>query len=253
MANKTQIVNATINPKTRCCYVTYSTGTEKIYPAYKLPKTVQAWLDKEKETAEAVELEETTETVDPETTEETICSETTEEATEETTEEITEDSSSPIDETGSDESFGNPGSLPENDKSTQTQNKAHTATLKDGSVKLSKEDLKRFSEALRATGKKIAVRVYKAACVGIPKAGLIIAAFTLALADLVKFLLPILADIAIAGAGWTFGFLSDTLPGWAGETVKPKAIQTGKAAIHAGKEVIKSAVILSYMARIALS
>ena len=56
---KTTIVNATVNPKTNTCYVSYSTGTEKMYPADKLPKTVQAWLAEHEELAVEEVVEET--------------------------------------------------------------------------------------------------------------------------------------------------------------------------------------------------
>ena len=42
---KTTIINVEIREELNTAYVTYSTGTEKLYPANKLPKTVQAWLD----------------------------------------------------------------------------------------------------------------------------------------------------------------------------------------------------------------
>ena len=48
---KTTITNAVIDQKTNTCYVTYSTGTEKMYPADKLPKTVAAWLADHEEPA----------------------------------------------------------------------------------------------------------------------------------------------------------------------------------------------------------
>jgi len=48
---KATITNAVIDQKTNTCYVTYSTGTEKMYPADKLPKTVQAWLADHEELA----------------------------------------------------------------------------------------------------------------------------------------------------------------------------------------------------------
>ena len=41
---KTSIINVKIDRKINTAYVTYSTGTEKLYPANKLPKTVQKWL-----------------------------------------------------------------------------------------------------------------------------------------------------------------------------------------------------------------
>jgi len=55
---KTTITSAIIEQKTNTCYVTYSTGTEKMYPADKLPKTVVTWLEEHKsveETQPAVE------------------------------------------------------------------------------------------------------------------------------------------------------------------------------------------------------
>ena len=51
-----KIINVNIERKINSTYVTYDTGTEKIYPANKLPKTVQAWLEAHpEETEEAVE------------------------------------------------------------------------------------------------------------------------------------------------------------------------------------------------------
>ena len=80
MANKTTITNATINPMTNTCYVTYSTGNERMYPADKLPKTVTAWIEEHKvdeveqidddvqtvQTVEAIETEATEETAETE-------------------------------------------------------------------------------------------------------------------------------------------------------------------------------------------
>lgn len=42
---KAKIINVNIDSKINTAYITYSTGTEKLYPANKLPKTVQAWLE----------------------------------------------------------------------------------------------------------------------------------------------------------------------------------------------------------------
>lgn len=42
---KAIITNVTVNNGINTAYVTYSTGTEKTYPADKLPKTVQAWIE----------------------------------------------------------------------------------------------------------------------------------------------------------------------------------------------------------------
>ena len=57
---KATIVNAYIDEKVRTCYVTYSTGTEKLYPSYKLPKTVKTWLEDHEpdETGNALEPDE---------------------------------------------------------------------------------------------------------------------------------------------------------------------------------------------------
>ena len=53
---KAKIINVNIDSKINTVYVTYSTGTEKLYPANKLPKTVQAWMEEhQEETEEAVE------------------------------------------------------------------------------------------------------------------------------------------------------------------------------------------------------
>ena len=43
---KTTIINVEIKEELNTVYVTYSTGTEKLYPANKLPKTVQTWIEK---------------------------------------------------------------------------------------------------------------------------------------------------------------------------------------------------------------
>ena len=41
---KATIINVTVDTAINTAYVTYSTGSEKMYPANKTPKTVQAWL-----------------------------------------------------------------------------------------------------------------------------------------------------------------------------------------------------------------
>ena len=43
---KAIITNVITDTTINTTYVTYSTGTEKVYPADKLPKTVQAWVEK---------------------------------------------------------------------------------------------------------------------------------------------------------------------------------------------------------------
>ena len=68
-----KIINAYTLEETNTCYVTYETGTERMYRADRIPKTVQAWLaDHQEETEEEVIDEE------PETVEEVV--ETVEEA-----------------------------------------------------------------------------------------------------------------------------------------------------------------------------
>lgn len=49
MAKKSTIINVTVDTTINTAYVTYSTGSEKMYPANKLPKTVQAWLEAHQE------------------------------------------------------------------------------------------------------------------------------------------------------------------------------------------------------------
>ena len=65
MASKSTITNVVVETKFNTAYVYYSTGTEKMYPADKLPKTVAKWLA-EHETAEeeADPVEEEPETVE---------------------------------------------------------------------------------------------------------------------------------------------------------------------------------------------
>ena len=49
MAKKATIINVTVDSTINTAYVTYSTGSEKMYPANKVPKTVQAWLETHQE------------------------------------------------------------------------------------------------------------------------------------------------------------------------------------------------------------
>jgi len=49
MAKKASIINVTVDTAINTAYVTYSTGSEKMYPANKMPKTVQAWLEAHQE------------------------------------------------------------------------------------------------------------------------------------------------------------------------------------------------------------
>ena len=59
MASKSTIINVTVDETT--AYVAYSTGTEKTYPADKLPKTVQSWIEEaEKERKRQAFLEKRT-------------------------------------------------------------------------------------------------------------------------------------------------------------------------------------------------
>ena len=45
MAKKSTIINVTVDTTINTAYVTYNSGTEKLYPADKMPKTVKAWLE----------------------------------------------------------------------------------------------------------------------------------------------------------------------------------------------------------------
>lgn len=54
---KAIITNVTINSKINTAYVAYSTGTEKTYPADKLPKTVQAWIEENEQENAQIEQE----------------------------------------------------------------------------------------------------------------------------------------------------------------------------------------------------
>ena len=62
---KAMITKVTVDNSINTAYVTYSTGTEKVYPADKLPKTVQAWVEKNAQKEQEVE-----EPDEPEATEE---------------------------------------------------------------------------------------------------------------------------------------------------------------------------------------
>ena len=55
MASKSTIINVTVNEVN--VSVTYSTGTEKTYPADKLPKTVQAWIEENERDIAQIEQE----------------------------------------------------------------------------------------------------------------------------------------------------------------------------------------------------
>lgn len=45
MAKKASIINVTVDAAINTAYVTYDSGSEKLYPADKMPKTVKAWLE----------------------------------------------------------------------------------------------------------------------------------------------------------------------------------------------------------------
>lgn len=57
MAKKASIINVTVDTAINTAYVTYSTGSEKMYPANKMPKTVQAWLEAHQEPEPELEEE----------------------------------------------------------------------------------------------------------------------------------------------------------------------------------------------------
>ena len=68
---KATITKVTVDNSINTAYVTYSTGTEKVYPADKLPKTVQAWVEKNaQKEPEVEEPEEPEATKEPEPAEE---------------------------------------------------------------------------------------------------------------------------------------------------------------------------------------
>lgn len=46
---KATIINVTVDSTINTAYVTYDSGSEKLYPANKMPKTVQAWLEAHQE------------------------------------------------------------------------------------------------------------------------------------------------------------------------------------------------------------
>ena len=75
---KATITKVTVDNSINTAYVIYSTGTEKVYPADKLPKTVQAWVEKNSQKEPEVE--------EPEEPE----------ATEEPAEEVTEEPELPV-------------------------------------------------------------------------------------------------------------------------------------------------------------
>ena len=66
-----KIINVEIREELNTAYVTYDSGTEKLYPANKLPKTVQAWLTDHQEETEEEVVEETVEE-EPEAVEEAV-------------------------------------------------------------------------------------------------------------------------------------------------------------------------------------
>ncbi len=51
---KSMIINVNVDNINACAYVTYSSGTEKTYPADRLPKTVQAWIEAHTEEPEII-------------------------------------------------------------------------------------------------------------------------------------------------------------------------------------------------------
>ena len=51
---KSMIINVNLDNNNACAYVTYSSGTEKTYPADRLPKTVQAWIEAHTEEPEII-------------------------------------------------------------------------------------------------------------------------------------------------------------------------------------------------------
>ena len=67
MASKSTIINVVVETKFNTAYVYYSTGTEKMYPADKMPKTVAKWLAEHEATEEEADpVEEEPEAADQE-------------------------------------------------------------------------------------------------------------------------------------------------------------------------------------------
>ena len=67
MASKTKITNVTIETKFNTAYVYYDSGSERMFPADKLPKTVAKWLAKHETVEEEADpIEEEPEAVDQE-------------------------------------------------------------------------------------------------------------------------------------------------------------------------------------------
>ena len=54
---KATIINVTVDTTINTVYVTYDSGSEKLYPANKMPKTVQAWLEAHQEPEPELEEE----------------------------------------------------------------------------------------------------------------------------------------------------------------------------------------------------
>lgn len=57
MAKKATIINVTVDSTINTAYVTYDSGSEKLYPANEMPKTVQAWLEAHQEPDPELEKE----------------------------------------------------------------------------------------------------------------------------------------------------------------------------------------------------
>ena len=70
--SKSTITNVNVDPKFNTVYVYYSTGTEKMYPADKLPKTVAKWLAEHEATEEEPEVVEEVVEEEPEAVEDTV-------------------------------------------------------------------------------------------------------------------------------------------------------------------------------------
>ena len=251
MANKTTITNATINPMTNTCYVTYSTGNERMYPADKLPKTVTAWIEEHKvdeveQIDDVVQTVQTVEAIETEATEETA---ETEQATEQLPAALSQQPKVRIKKpTLIDEMVR---------KAAEAEVKAMKEVIKEpeqAATQAGTQAAEQAAEPRRAVDWKAVIETTKQAVGRLceagkkltaavaPKAKLAGAATAMLLMDLLAILIPIICDVAIAIAGCAWGFATDTLPEWARYTAAPAAARVGKAAARESAKVYKAVV-----------
>lgn len=243
MASKATITMATVNTKTNTCYVTYSTGTEKMYPADKLPKTVAAWLaDHEEPAADENEATKQDPAADEPVEVSTKAVETQADDTRATDEGKAENegdmrnTKADLRNTKADLRNANDSKADEPTEGNPTEEAIQTGEDPAGDALAGLADK---GKAIVEAAKPFLLSAGRGA-------SLAAVALTMAVADLLRVLLPVLADIALAFASWTWGFVGDVLPVWYHDRAKPTVV-------HLGKEAVKAAAIAWYMVSIAMA